>query len=115
MKTQEIFIPHLNCNITYFVGSNAIQNFEIIDNACENDLWFHVNNRPSCHIIAQIPRDIPRKSLKYVIKQGAILCKQNSKYKSDKNLEIIFAKIKNIQKTDVIGTVKVNEGTILKC
>jgi hypothetical protein len=41
----------------------------------------------------------------YIIKQGAILCKQFSKYKSHKNVSIIYTPIKNVTMTDIIGSV----------
>lgn len=52
-----------------------------------------------------MPNDINKKYIKYITKQGALLCKQNSKYRSDKNVSIIYTQIKNITKTNIIGTV----------
>ena len=118
MKIEKVYIPKLKCFIQYSIGTNAVNNFEIIDDADENDLWFHVNNLPSCHVIAKIPSDIviERKNMKYIVKQGALLCKQYSKYKSEKNVQIVFTKIKNIQKTNVPGSVIIqgNEN-IIEC
>jgi predicted ribosome quality control (RQC) complex YloA/Tae2 family protein len=119
MKIQEVYIPKLKSTIIYFIGTCASDNFEIIDNSNENDIWFHVNNRPSCHVIAQIPLQlsIEKKNIKYIIKQGAVLCKQNSKYKCEKNVEIIFTKLKNIEKCEIIGSVNIRQGNnnIVKC
>jgi predicted ribosome quality control (RQC) complex YloA/Tae2 family protein len=108
MLTKEVFIPKLNLNITFVIGQNAAENFQIIDDSKENDLWFHVSEFPSCHVIAKINdiiTSIDRKDLKYVVKQGAIMCKQYSKYKSTKNLEINYTEISNVEKTSVIGSV----------
>jgi hypothetical protein len=50
--------------------------------------------------------DIDKKELRYVIKTGALLCKNNTnKLKSIKNVEIIYTQIKNITKTDIDGCV----------
>ena len=108
MILKEVFIPKLNLDITFVIGQNAEENFQIIDDSQPNDLWFHVAEFPSCHVIAKINdimTSINRKDVKYVIKQGAVICKQYSKYKSVKNLDINYTEISNIQKTSVIGSV----------
>jgi len=106
MLVEEIFINKLNINIKYLIGKNASDNFNIIDFSLPNDLWFHLYNYPSCHIIASIDNLIlNKKELMYIIKQGCLLCKKYSKYNNLKNLEIIYTSIKNIQKTKVLGTV----------
>lgn len=108
MKTQVIFIPALKCEITYSIGQNANDNDSIIDAAGPNDIWFHVNNKPSCHVIASIPDNIDRASVKYIVNQGVVLCKKHS-YPSEKKLPIMFTRVKNIQKTDIPGRVFVPE------
>ena len=45
------FIPSLKINIVYKIGTCAKNNFELIDQANTNDLWFHLNNESSCHVI----------------------------------------------------------------
>jgi predicted ribosome quality control (RQC) complex YloA/Tae2 family protein len=93
-------------NINFQIGKNAQDNFNIIDQANENDLWFHLADYPSCHVIASIPNlNISKKELKKIIKQGALLCKINSKYKKENNLEVIYTEVKNVKKTEVIGEV----------
>ena len=37
MKMQEVYIPKLKSTIIYLIGTNANDNFEIIDNSNEND------------------------------------------------------------------------------
>jgi predicted ribosome quality control (RQC) complex YloA/Tae2 family protein len=108
MIIKEVFIPKLNLDITFVIGQNAAENFQIIDDSQPNDLWFHVTEFPSCHVIAKINDimdSINRKDIKYIVKQGAILCKQHSKYKSVKNLDINYTEISNVQKTSVVGSV----------
>lgn len=113
-KTEVKFIQGLNQEITFHVGKSANGNFEIIDNAGENDLWFHVDKEASPHVIAVIPEKIDKKSIKYIVKQGAILCKQNSNFRTSKQpVSIIYSKVKNINKTNVCGTVTVDEGKIV--
>ena len=108
MKSIIIHIPSLKRDITYYVGSCAEDNDDVIDNASPDDFWFHVANKKSCHVSASVPSDIKRKDLKYIISQGAVLCKQNS-YPSEKKIDILFTRIKHLQKTDVAGKVIVSE------
>jgi predicted ribosome quality control (RQC) complex YloA/Tae2 family protein len=95
-------------HIEYLIGENAKDNFRIIDLATSADIWFHVEDRSSSHVIALIPPDciLSKKDLRYIIKQGAILCKQHSRYASDKNLPIIFTAIDNVVKTETPGMVE---------
>jgi len=107
MKIISRFIPSLNREIPYLVGTNQQDNFDTIDESEEFDLWFHLNGHSSCHVVAKIPPDIKldKKQKLQIVKQGALICKQNSKYKSETNLEIIYTTISNITKGTVIGQV----------
>lgn len=107
MKIESRYIQSLNREISYLVGTNAQDNFDIIDESEEFDLWFHLNGHSSCHVIAKMPQDIKldKKQKHQLVKQGALICKQNSKYKSETNLEIIYTSISNIVKGTVIGQV----------
>lgn len=116
MKTESIFIPTLKREIVFHIGKNQNENFEVIDKGQENDLWFHSKNDSSCHVVCNLPDDFDKRYLRYVIKIGAMLCKNNTnKLKGLKNVEIIYTKIKNIIKTDVPGCVLTNNTKILKC
>jgi predicted ribosome quality control (RQC) complex YloA/Tae2 family protein len=106
MKTENIFINALNTEITYYIGKNQQENFDVIDKGNINDLWFHANNISSCHVVCNVPENLTRKELHYIIKKGALLCKNNTnKLKNLKNVEITYTYIKNIIKTDVLGCV----------
>lgn len=100
--------------ITFHIGKSASGNFEIIDNAKENDMWFHVDKEASSHVVAAIPDNFDKKFTKYVVKQGAILCRQHSHLKTSKKpISIIYTKIKNITKTAVVGSVVISQGKIV--
>lgn len=101
---------HDDCIYTIQIGQNALDNWNIIDDANENDIWFHVENYPSCHIILKSGDKKPHKC---VIKYCAFLCKSYSKYKSQKNIVICYTKISNVTKGDKIGLVNIcNSKTI---
>lgn len=105
---KTINIPAINDTITYYIGKNAIGNFEIIDMANDTDMWFHVADKPSCHVIACLPNKIKRNDMRYIIKIGAMLCKHKD------NDIIIYTFINNIKKTDIIGMVNVSNEKIYK-
>jgi predicted ribosome quality control (RQC) complex YloA/Tae2 family protein len=107
MKLFQIYISNINKTINFKSGSNANDNFIAIDSSNPKDLWFHVSNYPSAHIIAEITNDIEKKDLKYIIKRGAVICKQLSKYSNQKKLEITYTQISNVKKTDILGTVNI--------
>ena len=105
MKTETVFIS--NMEITYNIGTSAQDNFDLIDASSPQDIWFHVEGLPSCHIVAVIPENekLDKNKMRAIIKQGAVICKKHSKYASYKNLPIIYTKIENVQKTPTLGSV----------
>jgi predicted ribosome quality control (RQC) complex YloA/Tae2 family protein len=95
--------------IEYKVGTNAQENHDIIDEADPQDLWFHISGCASCHVICKIPDIIDqtnnKKILQKIAKQGAVVCKENSKYKSYKNVKIDYTRIKYVTKKEIPGSV----------
>jgi predicted ribosome quality control (RQC) complex YloA/Tae2 family protein len=107
MRSEVILIQPLNREITFYIGKNQSENFEVIDKGSSHDLWFHAKDDSSCHVICKLPNDINnKKDLKYLIKKGALLCKTNTnKLKNISNVEIVYTQIQNISKTQVPGCV----------
>lgn len=95
--------------LSYHIGQNAAENFEIIDNSEEHDLWFHIESAPSCHVVVSLENHkYDKKQLHKIAVQGAILCKQYSRYKSDKNICVVYCRICDIIKSkEFIGTVHI--------
>ena len=106
MKTICTEVQPLVGEFTFYVGTNDQDNFDIIRAASETDIWFHVSGRTSEHVIAVIPNTIcDKKQLAYLIKRGAVICKQHSKYASEKKLPIIYSRVKTLELTEVVGSV----------
>ena len=108
MNNNKTIILHSGISIDFSIGKNAADNFRILDLAESHHLWFHIENASSCHIIAHIPSDINRKNIQYAIKQGAVLCKQHSRYANQKNVPIVYTKVQDIVKTNIIGSVQIS-------
>ena len=115
MPTRKtIKFNNLNLEVEFVIGKNAKENFDIIDDASGHHIWFHVKDSSSSHVIARLEENLKKKDLRYILKQGAILCKQYSKMASAKNVEIIYSNVCNVTKTNIIGTVNVsNEKSLM--
>ena len=112
MKT-EIF-THDSKEYEILIGKNKEENWQIIDNALSDDVWFHIDNQPSCHVILKNTeevklRDIPKQALK----RAAYLCKINSAAKTQPKCDVIYAPISAIIKTQNVGQVVINGSTKL--
>ena len=116
MKVEIMFIKELKREITYYIGKNKDENFRVIDKGTPDDLWFHASDISSCHVVCEIPDNINKKELKYIITQGALLCKNNTnKLKAMKNVPILYTKICNVIKTVVPGCVLTNNTKTIVC
>lgn len=115
MITKSIFIPALKREIEYYIGENAQDNFDILDICKPIDIWFHLDKESSCHVIANMPSDqkLNRNQISKIVIQGAVLCKQHSKMKSQKNVEICYTHIMNVVKTHIIGQVITKESKLI--
>jgi predicted ribosome quality control (RQC) complex YloA/Tae2 family protein len=96
------------------IGKNKEENWQLIDASNPDDVWFHVDDQPSCHVILKNAdevklRDIPRQ----VLKRAAYLCKINSAAKTQPKCDVIYAPISSITKTSIVGQVTVAGGTKL--
>ena len=110
MRRITKYIDCIKGYIEFKVGQNAHENFNIIDKSNPDDIWFHISQVSSCHVIATIPSEkkYDKKQLKKIAVQGAVICKQNSKYNSDQAVHVMYTKVQNVEKTCTIGSVIVD-------
>jgi predicted ribosome quality control (RQC) complex YloA/Tae2 family protein len=94
-----------NETYTITIGQNAQNNWNIIKQASQNDIWLHIANLPSCHVIIQTKnkKKIPKKIINYAAGE----CKANSKFKNVKNLKCIYTNVKNVKinKNSKVGSI----------
>lgn len=107
MIERSIFLDRIGISITFWIGQDAKDNFDILDRAEPTDLWFHVYNEPSCHVIAHIPGIMDRNDLRLIRTCGAVVCREHSK-KSSKT-PIVCAKVENVIKGTRVGQVRVDK------
>ena len=105
MKVFDIHISSLGTTVQFEAGQNEKENFDLIDKSGPDDIWFHIEGRPSAHVVAHIPEGFTKKTISQIVKQGALLSKIISKFSSEKNVEIVYAKIKDVEKTEIMGSV----------
>jgi len=48
-------------NVTFYIGENQCETFDVIDLGKLSDLWFHADKVSSCHILAVLPDNIEKK------------------------------------------------------
>ena len=106
----EIF-THGTKDYTISIGQNKEENWQLIDSSEPNDVWFHIDDQPSCHVVLKNEnniklRDFPRQ----VLKRASYLCKINSAAKRSPNCDVIYTLISSITKTSVVGQVVVANG-----
>lgn len=111
MKT-EIFTFN-TINYTIIIGQNAQENTEIVANASQHDIWFHVENSPSCHVLLKV-QDKTKLPIQ-VLKRCAYLCKIHSKAKYEKQSQIIYTRACNVIPTLIPGKVQTTDCKVLRC
>jgi predicted ribosome quality control (RQC) complex YloA/Tae2 family protein len=107
MKTVTRYIDCIKESVDFTVGGNAQENHDIIDAADPEDLWFHLSGQASCHVICKVPDGLDKKTMLKIAKQGAVICKENSCYKSAKNVEVDYTQVKNVTKLEKPGAVTI--------
>ncbi len=109
MKTETIYFEKLGLDITYYIGKNAKDNFDVIDMGNPNDIWFHIEYLSSSHVVMILPEvehKMDSKIYNTILKRGALLCKQNTKKMvSLHNVDITYTKLKDVLKTSRVGSV----------
>jgi len=101
------YIDSLKVEIEYHVGQNAKDNIDILHTSRDNDIWFHIDGEASCHVIAKTNDIVTlnKKQIAHIVCQGAVLCKQFSKFKSAKDVPIVYTKVCNVTPTEKVGQV----------
>lgn len=82
------------------IGKNQQDNWDILDAADDSDIWFHVRDYPSAHVILKTDTLSPA-----LVLQCAQECKKRSKAKHLANVYVIYTERKNVQKSSAIGSV----------
>jgi predicted ribosome quality control (RQC) complex YloA/Tae2 family protein len=115
MKSEQIELLTPNhITLDVLIGQNAQENWDLIDNSDNDDIWFHLDDMPSSHVVLKLNglniKDLP----KQVIYKAAVACKKNSKAKSLNSVNVIYTFIKNVTKAETVGSVNTSNTKIIK-
>jgi predicted ribosome quality control (RQC) complex YloA/Tae2 family protein len=109
MKKEIIYFTNINKSFTFYIGENEYEQFEMMDIAKPNDIWFHVENGSSCHVILSLDENInlSKKEKHTILKRGALLCKMNTNRikSSTEKKTFIYTTVENVKKTSIPGRV----------
>ena len=116
MKEETVYFDNIVFDVVYHIGTNAKDNFDVIDKGEPEGYWFHAKDMSSCHVVCNIPDLVDKQGLRTIIKRGAQLCKQNTnKLMSLKDVEIIYTRIKHLTKTEIDGCVITKKEKTIVC
>jgi predicted ribosome quality control (RQC) complex YloA/Tae2 family protein len=101
--TKSIKVLLGKTEILFRIGQCKEDHHQMIDESSPQDLWFHLEDFPSSHIIASVPDDLNREKVKEIIRYGIRLSREKSKYGSD--VAVVYRRIRDVQKSNVIGEV----------
>lgn len=92
----------INQDTTYWIGRNAQDNWDIINESEQNWIWIHLDKFPSGHvIICKESSIITDEEILY----GCDLCRQHSKYKNLNPLSFVYCEVKNLTLGIDVGSV----------
>lgn len=101
-------IEHNEKIYTIKIGNNAQDNWDLIDESDELDIWFHLDEYPSTHIILKTNGEKLKTIDKQIIFICACECKNRTNIKDTKKgdkIKVIYTEIKNIKKGIEVGSV----------
>lgn len=84
------------------VGENAKDNWSLLEVSCKTNLFFHLTHYPSCFVLLDCKKTLSMD----ILKQVALVCKENTKYKNIKNISVDYTTCLNIQKGEHVGEIE---------
>jgi len=85
------------------IGKNKQENDDLVKAASQSDMWFHLADFPSTHVIIINSQEYP--ITREMIKYCALKVKENTKYRNIPKVKVNYTQIKNIERTDELGKV----------
>jgi predicted ribosome quality control (RQC) complex YloA/Tae2 family protein len=116
MKTETVHFPAIAEPVLFYIGQSQDENHSLLDLAKPEDFWFHLGSISSAHVIGVVPKGIPRKQLSYIVKRGALLCKQHTaKVASKSHVAVIYTRVRHVTKTETPGEVITENTQLIIC
>ena len=97
---------------TVIIGENAKENDELVKESAPNDIWLHLENMSSAHIVIKTnDKETPKR----VINMAASLFARYSPGKVTGRYNVIWTEIKNVKTTNTIGCVLPKKVRLIRC
>jgi predicted ribosome quality control (RQC) complex YloA/Tae2 family protein len=88
-------------SINILIGQNVKDNDQLLKLYGHTDyIWLHLKAYPSSHVVI-----LDNNPSYEIIELAAKACRDNTKYRSIKNLKVSYTKYNNVQKTTIPGAV----------
>jgi hypothetical protein len=114
MKQEVVVFPTMKEPVTFYIGQSQQENHDVIDLGKPTDLWCHLAEMSSSHVVACLPDGITRKQRGVILRRAALLCKTHTaKARSLTRVAITCASLRNVRKESTPGSVTVQDSTIL--
>ena len=106
---KELVIVAGGIEHTVWVGRNARDNWRIIQDANEDDIWFHLEAAPSCHVILKNNNNIDPG----VLRICASICKGHTEKFREKKMVItvLATNVANLRLGKTPGLVHILNGS----
>ena len=120
VKIVTKYIPSLKINFVYKLGRISKNIFELLKDSNSDDLLFNLHYGSNFYVVAcfrnltyntlddEMPNyynlkfdNLDESQKKQILRQGALICKQYSRLRSNKNVNVSYTKIENICKNDM--------------
>jgi predicted ribosome quality control (RQC) complex YloA/Tae2 family protein len=99
-------------------GKNAKENWNLIDESSSDDLWFHIDDYPSTHVLLEYNLDEEDRIEEYIEKAVQLCVEKTPKIKSYipkiKSVKVIYTKVENIKKGKSVGEVIILNHKLVK-
>jgi hypothetical protein len=88
-------------NFSYKLGQSAEENWCLLDEAKDNNIFFHLSSFPSGYVILSYDGKLTTE----ILRIGAEICKKNTKYRNIRDLKVDFCYVDNLYKGEKVGEV----------
>lgn len=88
-------------------GVSAQDNWDLIDDSLPDDIWFHLDDHPSPHVV--IKKEHSMQIPYRCINKAAQICKEYSKLTNSRRVKVIYTQIKYVKKADTVGAVHIRK------
>ena len=88
--------------LVYVMGTNAKENWKLLDEANEDDIWVHLNGLTSSYVMIK-NRNQNHSVNTHDIMYAGQLCKEYSKHKHVKNVKMCYLEARYVSKGKITG------------